>query len=214
MGQETFPYLLFGAAPASGALRINGRAFDIEEITPRLAMSLGIGFLPADRKHDSSVGRASVAENVSLTTINAFFRHWRLNHHAEIRSVSELLGRFEVRPREPSRMFQTLSGGNQQKALLAKWFQTRPSVLLLHEPTQGVDVGSRSQIFSHIREAASQGCCVVIASTEYEDLAHLCDRVLVFRDGLVRATITGGDVLTATIVAACYSAFDPGKPIS
>jgi ribose transport system ATP-binding protein len=205
MGQEKLPYLLFGAEPATGgSLQIKERTIDVRELSPSVAIAQGFSLLPADRNRESSVGVASVAENVSLPRIRDFFRGWRLDRRAERRRVAALLRDFEVRPADPGRLFRTLSGGNQQKALLAKWFQTQPRVLLLHEPTQGVDVGARSQIFSQIREASRLGCSVVIASTEYEDLAHVCDRVLVFRDGAVRATLSGDSLSSARIVSACY----------
>lgn len=97
-----------------------------------------------------------------------------------------------------------LSGGNQQKALIGKWFQTEPSVLLLHEPTQGVDVGARQQIFGYVREAAERGAAVLIASSEHDDLAHLCDRVLVLRDGRIVADITGEDLTPDALLDASY----------
>jgi ribose transport system ATP-binding protein len=111
---------------------------------------------------------------------------------------------FEVHPLAPDRLMSTFSGGNQQKAVLAKWLQTNPKVLLLHEPTQGVDVGARKQIFALIRAATAQGTAAVIASSEHEDLGHLCDRVLVFRDGRVAAELSGAQVNPQRILDESY----------
>jgi ribose transport system ATP-binding protein len=104
------------------------------------------------------------------------------------------------------RIFAKLSGGNQQKALLAKWFGTRPQIFLLHEPTQGVDIASRAQIFGIVRAAADAGAGVLIASSEYGDLAHLCDRVLVLHRGRVAAELSGGRLTEDTIMRNCLMA--------
>jgi ribose transport system ATP-binding protein len=111
---------------------------------------------------------------------------------------------FDIRAPGPAVPFSALSGGNQQKALLAKWLQRRPQVLVLHDPTQGVDIGSRARIFSLIREVAGDGVAVVIVSSEHEDLAHLCNRVLVMRRGRVGVELAGADVSEERIVEQCY----------
>jgi ribose transport system ATP-binding protein len=109
-----------------------------------------------------------------------------------------------VRPADPEHSFAELSGGNQQKVVLAKWFSTDPSVLLLHEPTQGVDVGARKDVFRHIRSFTERGGAVIIASTEYEDLAHLCDRVIVFRDGRPVAELQGQQLTPEALVEQAF----------
>jgi ribose transport system ATP-binding protein len=120
------------------------------------------------------------------------------------RDARELLERFDVRPPDPRVKYQSLSGGNQQKAMLAKWLQTKPSLLLLHEPTQGVDVGARQQIFQLMRRAAADGAAVVCASTDYEQLAAICDRVVVFGRGRVAHELVGDQVTKKRIATQCY----------
>jgi ribose transport system ATP-binding protein len=102
--------------------------------------------------------------------------------------------------------YGALSGGNQQKALLAKWLQTRPKLLLLHEPTQGVDVGARQQIFALVRQAADAGVYVLCASSDYEQLALICDRVLVFGRGRVARQLVGAQVTKERIIEQSYAA--------
>jgi ribose transport system ATP-binding protein len=116
----------------------------------------------------------------------------------------KLLEQFDVRPPDPRLKYQSLSGGNQQKAMLAKWLQTKPSLLLLHEPTQGVDVGSRQQIFDLTRRAAADGAAVLCVSTDYEQLAAVCDRVVVFGRGRVARELTGDQVTKERIAEQCY----------
>jgi ribose transport system ATP-binding protein len=100
--------------------------------------------------------------------------------------------------------FQALSGGNQQKVVLAKWLQAAPKVLLVHEPTQGVDVGARLQVFQTITQAAAEGMSVVCASSDYEQLAAICDRVLVFHGGEILCTLVGDEITKDRITEQCY----------
>lgn len=205
MGQERIPYLAFGAEAAhSGSIAIHGRTFDLHSFTPRKAINLGIALLPADRLRNGAAQDASVLENVTLPTFAHYFQAGIIRHSRERRRVAELLQTFAVAPPDPDRTFSELSGGNQQKALIAKWFETGPRILLLHEPTQGVDIGARKQIFARIRDFAQAGGTVLISSVEYEDLAHLCDRVIVFRNGAVASEIKKANLSEATIVEQCF----------
>jgi len=206
MGWDSVPYLLFGsAAPESGTCILNGRTSDLSKRTPRKAISDHFALVPADRRHSGALLEASVAENVTLATLGGYFSNGFLRPKREMRRVRELLDEFDVRPREPQRELSTFSGGNQQKAVIAKWFETRPEVLLLHEPTQGVDVGARAQIFERVRDAAEEGMIVLYASAEWEDLAHLCTRVLVFRDGRVASEISGAELTAGRIAEQSFS---------
>jgi ribose transport system ATP-binding protein len=206
MGQEQVPHLLFGSQPATaGRLELAGRPLDLARMSPRRAIAEGIALLPANRLREGAAQAATVTENVTLPTLPVYFRRGLLNHRRERREVAAKMREFQVVPPEPRRVFAKLSGGNQQKALLAKWFATRPRIFLLHEPTQGVDIGAKQQIFARIRDVAEAGGAVVIASVEYEDLAHLCDRVLVFRDGEVVAELRGADLVEHRIVEQCFA---------
>ena len=192
MGWERVPYLIFGAdSGATGSVELGGHTHQLEDLTPGKAMRRGLALLPANRLRDGGVGSATVSENLTLPTVGNYFSGGLLKHRRELRRVSELLDDFQVSPPDPDSTFATLSGGNQQKVLVAKWLETKPKVLLLHEPTQGVDVGARAQIFTRIRDAAAAGTAVVLASSEYEDLVHLCDRVIIFRDGQAVSEVSG-----------------------
>ena len=206
MGHDALPYLLFGARTATGGLISVAGAGEVDATTlkPALAMRMGIALLPADRQWTSGVAAFDVKENVTLPVIGNFFRSGLLRHRAERTHASDLLSKFEVIPLSPDRLLGSLSGGNQQKALLAKWLQQTPPVLILHDPTQGVDVGAKKEVFAHIEKAAAGGSSILICSTEYEDLAHLCHRVLVFRDGRIVAELTGTALGEDQIVSHCY----------
>jgi ribose transport system ATP-binding protein len=203
MGQDEVLYLAYGSTDrGTGAVTVGEKA--IARPTPQSMRKAGVALLPADRARESGTLGASVLENVTLPVLGRFFSGGLLHHGTERAEVLRLLSRFDVRPPLPHAPLGSLSGGNQQKALLAKWLQLRPEVLLLHEPTQGVDIGSRKQIFEIIREVAASGTGVVIASAEYEDLAHLCNRVLVMRRGRLVAELTGGDLSEDRIIEYCY----------
>jgi ribose transport system ATP-binding protein len=194
-GHEEVPYLLFGATRAvSGTMQTVGKKLPAASMSPRLAMDNGIALLPADRQRASGCQEATVAENLSLPVLDSFSSGGRVQKKPLLRRVSELLAEFDVRPADPTRRMNQLSGGNQQKGLLGKWMQRNPPVLLLHEPTQGVDVGSKKEIFAKVQAAADAGATVIISSVEYEDLANLCHRVLVFRDGRVAAELRGEEL--------------------
>jgi ribose transport system ATP-binding protein len=161
--------------------------------------------VPTDRKRRSTIPAATVAENVTLGALGSFRRGPRLDHRLERTAVEEALRLFQVRPPDPDRPLLTLSGGNQQKAVLARWLRLEPRVALLHEPTEGVDVGARRGIFEILLRAVARGTSVVYASAEYEDLAHICDRVLVFRRGRVVSELEGDQLRHDVIAAHCYA---------
>ena len=127
-----------------------------------------------------------------------------------VHAARQLGARFEVRPNDPSLKLSALSGGNAQKVLIARWMNRSPVLLLLDEPTQGVDVGTRQQIFAALREAADNGMTVICASSEAEQLALICDRVLVFGKGRIIREITGDDLSKDVISAGmlCVGAAD------
>jgi ribose transport system ATP-binding protein len=178
-GFEELPYLLFGASrAAAGRLELAGVPYDLTSMTPAAALDARIVLVPSDRARDGAVGSLSLAENLMLPALDRFRAGLRLERGRMVAAAGELLRRFGVRPSEPHMPYESLSGGNQQKALLAKWLQTRPSLLLLDEPTRGVDVGARPHIWALIRAAADDGAAVICASSDSEELATLCDRVL------------------------------------
>jgi ribose transport system ATP-binding protein len=166
-------------------------------------VAAGMALVPADREAAGSVRVASVGENLTMGVVQRFFHAGFLRKREEESHVGALLQEFDVYPPRADFAFGALSGGNQQKALLAKWLQATPSVVLLHEPTQGVDVGSRKQIFHIIRRTADRGAAVAIFSIEYADLAHICNRVIVLRDGAVSVELAGSDLNESQILQAC-----------
>jgi len=207
-GFEEVPYLLYGARPAAaGRLTIHGADYRLPDLNPHDALAAGMALIPADRPRDGCVASLPVAENVSLAVLDAYSSRGVLDRRRMRREAGVLMRRFDVRPDDPSLPYGALSGGNQQKALLAKWFQTGPRLLLLDEPTQGVDVGARQQIYEQLRAATeSRGMHVLCASSDYEQLSALCDRVIVFGRGRIWRQLAGAEVTKDRIVEQCYAA--------
>jgi ribose transport system ATP-binding protein len=203
-GFEDLPYLIFGARPATaGQLTLKGRHYDLTRMTPAQAIAQGIALVPADRQNDGSIGSLSVADNITMRVLDRYVRAMRLDRTRIRRDAGQLLKQFDVRPPEPRLVYQDLSGGNQQKVLLAKWFQTAPALILLHEPTLGVDVGARQHIYTVIRDAARAGAAVLCASADYEQLAAICDRVVIVARGRVARQLVGADLTKDRIAEQC-----------
>jgi ribose transport system ATP-binding protein len=202
-GHDEMPYLIYGALqPTSGVIEINGQQW--AHPTPRRSKQAGVALLPADRQAQSGILGATVRENVTLPALAQYRTRWGLDLARERAEVAEDLERFSVQPPDAERLLYSLSGGNQQKALLARWLRTHPRVLLLHEPTQGVDIGARRGIFRILRDSVMAGTSILYSSVEYEDLANVCDRVLVFRRGAVVDALTGSGLTADRITERCY----------
>lgn len=206
MGQDEIPYLLVGAAKTrQGDLSFaSGKA---TRLTPSRATRLGIGLLPANRTTDSGVLGATIRENLTSVSLRGFVSGGRLRHRDEREATMQALKEYDVRPGDDSeRLLGSLSGGNQQKVLVAKWLRM-PNLrcMILHEPTQGIDVSAKKSVLRLVKEMAAKGIAVILVSAEHEDLAHLCDRVLVVRDGRVRAEVTGDQLHRDRIVELCYA---------
>jgi ribose transport system ATP-binding protein len=172
---------------------------------------MGIGLVPADRLGQGGVATLPVADNVMLPSL-ALARAGRRARRRLLVDAERLLARHGVEPADPTLPFGALSGGNQQKAMLAKWLDRRLALLLLDEPLRGVDVETRARLAAMIRAAARDGASVVCASSDAEQLASLCDRVLVFSRGAVTATLTGSDVEGRRIAALCHAGGQAASP--
>lgn len=209
-GFEELPYLIFGARPATGSLTMNGQRRNLTAMTPRQAITQGIALVPADRQSDGSIGSLSVADNITMQVVDRYVTALGLDRPRIRRDARRLIEQFDIRPPDPTMAYRGLSGGNQQKALLAKWFQTAPALILLHEPTLGVDVGARQQIYAVIKDAARAGAAVICASADYEQLASICDRVLIVARGRMARYLAGTDLTKDRIAEQCLTSVPAG----
>ncbi|GGM02047.1 sugar ABC transporter ATP-binding protein [Nakamurella endophytica] len=193
--------LLFGADRlAAGEVRIDGQP--LSSLSPRTAMAAGMALVPESRKEQGLVMSRSVRENVALASLSARRRGPFVEGGSERSAVREVSDAVDIRAAKPDAAIQTLSGGNQQKALFAKWLLRKPSVLLIDEPTRGVDVAAKSQIHRMIVDLAADGMAVVVVSSEIEELLELSHRAIVLRHGRVVGEFPRGTPRERVIAAA------------
>lgn len=204
-GFEELPYLLLGAREGiRGSVQIDGVEHALGGLTPWRALRAGIALVPADRQRYGGVPSLTVEENLTLPVLGDYRRGPLLSRRAMAREARSTLADFQVNPSEPRLVYSALSGGNQQKLLLAKWLQTDPRLLVLHEPTQGVDVGAREQLHALIRAAADEGMAVICASSDHEQLALLCDRVFIVAEGNLVDELVGDRISENAIAEGSY----------
>lgn len=205
-GYDEVPYLLYGATTAqAGTLQMAGgppRRIDAQK--PARAIDQGMVLIPGDRQNNAVMGTLSVAENLGMPVYDRATHPWAVSGAKLEANARRLAEAFDVRPRDPTLLLQNLSGGNQQKAVMAKWLQLEPRTILLDEPTQGVDVGAREQLFEHLRNAAARGAAIVLASSDFEQLEALCDRVLIFGHGRIAVELRGAQVSKSAIADGCF----------
>jgi ribose transport system ATP-binding protein len=203
-GFERVPYLLAGAAQAhAGTVEIDGDELTLARADVPKMMRRGVVLVPEDRLREGlSVGH-SVRDNVTLPWLARHGRPWAAGGRWRAAQTQSVIDELGVRPADPSQLLSRLSGGNQQKVLLGKWLAGGPKLLLLHEPTQAVDVAARQDIVRAIHRVAGSGATVLVASSEVADLSLLCNRVLVFREGRLRSVLSD-DFDEASILQATY----------
>ncbi len=199
-GREQLAALLFGALHRSGgSIEIGGDELPPDDTVA--AIACGMAFLPADRRRGGAVMDMNVRENLTLPLMGPLRRRLgRLDGRAEREETHKWMQTVALNPRNPERPLKLFSGGNQQKVVLAKWLRTRPRVLLLDEPTQGVDVGAKAAIYELIVAAAQAGSGVVVCSADTKELVLLCDRVLVLESGRVASEVPRESLTEARLV--------------
>jgi ribose transport system ATP-binding protein len=181
-GRSEILNTLFGVnRKTSGEVLIDGKPVSIKG--PADAIAAGIGFVTEDRKSQGLVLGLSLRENVTLVHLAKYARAGVINRKAENAAVKELIDELQIRARDAELEVKSLSGGNQQKVVFAKWLAAPPRVLLLDEPTRGVDVGGKAEIYHTINRLAAAGTAIVMVSSELPEVLAMSDRILVMREG-------------------------------
>ena len=203
-GAEELPYLLFGARPAiSGSLRLGAEQMKVGKLTPQRSVRERIALVPADRTVQGLSQGLTLWENITMLVEDEHYRGGIFRRGELLKLAQDAIDRFLIRPALPHAPAGTFSGGNQQKALMAKWLIARPRLLLLHEPTQGVDVGARRDIYRFVKAAATLNQMAVLwVTTEFGELAEVCDRVIVLTQGRHTETLAGEELSEEAISAA------------
>jgi ribose transport system ATP-binding protein len=172
-----------------GTILLDGQPIRFSHIDE--AMEAGFAYVPEDRGTEGGFLDMTVRSNLSAGSLNKYWRGMKLRHGAEHRDAEELIKIYDIRTQNDQQVFSTLSGGNQQKAIIARWLRRQPRILLLDEPTHGVDAGARAQIYALIEEASRNGTSVILVSSDYDELALLADRVLIMTQGQITREIAG-----------------------
>lgn len=203
-GREAVPALLYGAVPgAADALTVAG--VDHARPTPARSLRRGIAFAPGDRARLGVVREMNARENLTLAQMRTLSGPLGyLSPRRERAHARRLLQDADVRPPRIEQRIRLFSGGNQQKIVMARALRDDPRVLLLDEPTQGVDIGAKASIYEAIRGGAARGCAVVVSSSDATELLNLCDRVIVMRDGRAAADLAGDDLTEPRLIAEGY----------
>ena len=191
-----------GRSRVSGRLRVTGRAGDSPFRRPSEAIAAGIALVGEDRKRDGLVPEASVLENLTLPTLSRYRRGVLLDDGARSRDSSGQVEALRIRTPSLASRAGALSGGNQQKVVLGKWLLAKPRVLLLDEPTRGVDVGSKAEIHEIVGRLAAEGVAIVLVSSELPELLGVSHRVLVLARGRARATLGFEEATPEAVMAA------------
>ncbi|HVZ31773.1 MAG TPA: ATP-binding cassette domain-containing protein, partial [Polyangiaceae bacterium] len=180
-GRTELVQAIFGATPAlSGSLRLEGQ--DFRPLSPRAAIERGVFLAPEDRKRHGLVLPMSVAENTSLPGIGGYARLGWLDRKRERQVAEREMKRLNTRASSPTQRVVNLSGGNQQKVVLGKWLALSPRVLILDEPTRGIDVGAKAEIYRRMAELAEAGVCILMVSSDMEEILGMSDRVVVMHE--------------------------------
>jgi ABC-type sugar transport system ATPase subunit len=205
-GRTELARLIYGADPlTAGTIALNDKRLRLRG--PRDALDAGIVLLPEDRRHEGLVLPFSIRENITLPALSRF-RSLGLPFpgvHREQNRTSELMQQLAIAAPSPETPVSSLSGGNQQKVVLARWLEHGARIFVFDEPTHGVDIGGKLEVYALVTRLAEQGHGVIFISSEFEELEEVCHRVLVMGDGRITGEVTGDDITAPNLIAQCYA---------
>ena len=202
-GQKTLLLALFGVLRGvTGAITVNGRP--VRPGSPGQAKSrdIGIALVPEDRKTEGLMLPMSISDNLTIASLGALSFGPFIDSNKEAGAVEAGLKRLRIKIGAKTDSVSTLSGGNQQKVVIAKWLMTEPRIILLNDPTRGIDVGTKQELYRLMRELADQGAAILFYSTDYDELIGCCDRVAIMYDGRIVRELAGEELNETNIVAS------------
>src|SRR5215212_8217087 len=200
-GRTELALTIFGITPAtSGTILLGGKPVRIG--SPEAARDLGIAYIPEDRGTQGLIRTQTIAENVALANLKKLTRGLFIDAAKLLRSARQAIEKFGIKARGPQQMVRELSGGNQQKVVLGKWLSTDPRILIMDEPTRGIDVGAKAEIHQLMRKLAAEGMAILMISSELPEVLGMSDRVLVMNGGRIVAGLGEGDATPEAVGAA------------
>ncbi len=203
-GRTELLRMLFGAdRGVAERIAVGGR--EVVPSSVQQMMRLGVAYIPERREQDAALLDMTVRENLSAADVSRFRRHGRLRHGMERGAAKDDIARFGIRTAGDRALLGTLSGGNMQKAIVARWLRRRPLLLLLDDPTQGVDVGARADLYAAINAAVDEGMAAILVTSDFEELADVSDRVLILRGGRIAREVVGTEATRSRLTEHVYS---------
>jgi ABC-type sugar transport system ATPase subunit len=193
---------IFGLHPAAGTISINGDSARALPRTPSAALDAGIAYLSDDRRRDGAVGQMSIGTNIALSSLASRAKLGFIDHIAETSVITHYFAAMGVKALNPDYAVDTLSGGNQQKVCLGRVLATKPRLLMVDEPTRGIDMGVKQDVLRIIDELSNSGVAVIIVSTDTDELVRAVDRVCIFEHGNIKETLTGQDITVERLRAS------------
>jgi ribose transport system ATP-binding protein len=214
-GQGELLFALFGVLRGvHGNVRIDGKDVNITSPSKATGKANRVALIPEDRKTEGLILPMSVADNSILSIIDRLLDHLGLVDRRKERStVQESIERMQIKVGSPRNPVRSLSGGNQQKVVIGKWLLTDAQIYLLHDPTRGIDVGTKQEIYQLIRKLAEDGASILFFSTELSELVGLCDRVLVLYEGRIFRELVGAEIQEESIVSAALGLSSPTREV-
>ncbi len=205
-GQKTLLLALFGVLRGvTGRVTVNGRPVRPHSPAQAKAREIGIALVPEDRKTEGLMLPMSITDNLAIASLPSLSSGPFVDIGKETRAVDAAIGRLQIRIGAKSDAVSTLSGGNQQKVVIAKWLMTEPRIILLNDPTRGIDVGTKQELYRLMRELADQGAAILFYSTDYDELIGCCDRVAIMYDGRIVRELEGAELNETNIIASALN---------
>ncbi len=205
-GQRELLLALFGVLRSTtGEILIDGKKATLTGPSDAKRGNVGMALIPEDRKTEGLMLPMSVRDNLSMASMSLFSRGGIVDRAAESKAIDRMISLLAIKTDGTGVPVGTLSGGNQQKIVIAKWLMTNPKVILLNDPTRGIDVGTKAEIYQLLRKLADGGAAILFYSTDYDELVGCCDRVLVFYDGAVGRVLTGAEITERALVGSALN---------
>jgi rhamnose transport system ATP-binding protein len=209
-GRTDVARAIFGVVPpTSGTIQVEGR--QVEITSPQQAISLGLAYVPEDRQINGLISAMNITSNISLPILKEYARRGWLLDKAERAAAFTAARQMEVRANTIWQITRTLSGGNQQKVVLAKWLSTKPRILILDEPTRGIDVGTKAAVHALMSKLAAEGIAILMISSELPEVLGMSDRIIVMHEGQMTGHFTRAEATQEKIISAATQAVTTGR---
>ncbi|MCF3933884.1 sugar ABC transporter ATP-binding protein [Acuticoccus sp. M5D2P5] len=210
-GQRELLLALFGVLRGvAGTVSIGGKPVKIHSPASAKSPEIGMALIPEDRKTEGLMLPMGVADNITMAALPWLTKHLVVDRSAEAEKIKEMVARMQIKVSDLDAPVATLSGGNQQKVVIAKWLLTGARIILLNDPTRGIDVGTKQEIYQLLRSLAAEGAAILFYTTDYDELIGCCDRVLIFYDGRVVRELSGESLTETNIIASSLN-LQPGE---